>query len=366
MNEMELSGRQIFWMMVSMQVIMTILLTTAPALQIAGPDAWMSAILASGVGAGIAYLCAQLNLMFPNQTLIEYSRHLLGKWLGGFVSVLYLLYDLLLLAVILKQFSLFITGTIMPRTPISVVAILMILCVLYPTLYGIAVLGRLCEISGPLILIGIVGPIFLVINQMEPDRILPILADSGLVAMMKGSLPIATFLGDCVMLVMLTAFVSDSKRIVKQAVGGVAVCGFFSVLLVMVSLFVFGSNVAAGYPYPLLMMVRTISLGGIIENLDAIVVTIWIMSIFTKLALYLFVAGYGTSQLFGIKKWKTMIWILALLVMITSFLPINYIEISVLFPQKIGTGILFPYIMVGVPLVMFIVAKLRGKKRAAL
>ncbi|WP_028551644.1 GerAB/ArcD/ProY family transporter [Paenibacillus sp. UNC451MF] len=362
MSDMELTNRQLFWMMVSTQIIMTILLTTSPAIQSAQQDAWISALLAMGISIGIAYICGKLYTIFPDKSLIEYNRGLLGKWLGGLVSAMYILVWILILAVILKQFSLFITGTIMPKTPVSIIIILMLIVVLYPTLHGVGVIGRICELTGPIILIGVIGPMFLAINEMDRDRLLPIFSDSGYMAIMKGALPTAAFLGDCILILILSSFVDHSKFKVRHSVYGVMVSGIFTSLSVIVSLLMFGSNVASGYPYPMLMTVRSISIGGIIENLDAVVITIWIMSIFTKLALYLFVAGYGTSQLFGMKNWRIPVWVIAGVALVIALLPTNYEEISVIFPQKVATKYVFPIFMAGGPLLLLILGLFKRKK----
>ncbi|MZQ87029.1 endospore germination permease [Paenibacillus sp. 5J-6] len=362
MNDMVLTNRQIFWMMVSSQVIMTILLTTAPAIQLAKQDAWFSLLLSIAMATGIAYVCGKLASIFPDKSLIEFNRILLGKWLGGVISFLYLLVWIVILTVILKQFSLFITGTIMPRTPVFFIQIPMFLVVLYPTVHGVGVIARICELTGPIILIGIIGPLFLALNQLDKDRLLPIYIDTGLLPLMKGALPAAAFLGDCIMLLMLIAFVAQRKQIVRHAVGGVLLSGVVTLISVVFSILMFGQNVAANYTYPMLMIVRSISIGGIIENLDAIVVTIWIMSVFTKLSLYLFVSSYGTSQLFGLKDWRKATWVIAAIVMLVSLIPFNYEEISVIFPVKVAAPFIFPIFMVVGPLLLLVLALMKRKK----
>ncbi|MDR6552174.1 endospore germination permease [Paenibacillus qinlingensis] len=362
MSDMDLSNRQIFWMMVSTQIIMTILLTTSPAAQMAKQDAWISILLATLVGMAIAYICGKLNVIFPGRTLAEYNRILLGKWLGWVITALYILVWLVILTVILQQFSLFITGTIMPKTPLYVVEVPMLLVVLYPTLHGVGVIARICEITGPIILLCVVGPMLLGINQMNGDRLFPILLDNNVMSIMKGALPTSAFLADCILLMVLIAFVSKRKHTVRYAVSGVMLSGVLTTLSIIVSILMFGPNVAAAYPYPMLMIVRSISIGGIIENLDAIVVSIWIISIFTKLGLYLFVASYGASQLLGLQNWKIVTWITALVVMLLSFIPVNYEEISIIFPQKIAAPIIFPIFMVIGPLVLLMLALMKRKK----
>ncbi|CAN7276055.1 GerAB/ArcD/ProY family transporter [Paenibacillus sp. LjRoot56] len=362
MSDMALSNRQIFWLMVSTQIIMTILLTIAPAAQIAKQDAWISILMATGIGIFVAYICGKLSVMFPGLTVVEYNRILLGKWVGGLISALYILVWFVILTVILRQFSLFITGTIMPKTPLYVIQVPMLLIVVYPTVHGVGVLARICEITGPIILLCVLGPMFLSINQMNWDRLLPIFGDNDMMTLMNGALPTAAFLGDCIMIMMLIAFVSKRKNTIRFAICGVMLSGILTVLSMIVSILMFGPHVSAGYPYPMLMIVRSISIGGIIENLDAIVVTIWMMSIFTKLGLYLFVASYGTTQLLGLRNWKIVTWITAFVVLLLSFIPVNYEEISVIFPRKIAVQFILPISMVALPVILLMLALLRSRR----
>lgn len=166
-------------------------------------------VAATAISSGIAYVCGKLASIFPDKTLVDFNRILLGKWFGGLISALYLLVWIVILTVILKQFSLFITGTIMPRTPVFLIQIPMFLVVLYPTVHGVGVIARICELTGPIILIGVIGPMFLAINQLDRDRLLPLYSDNGFLPLMKGALPTAAFLGDCIMLFMLIAFVAQ-------------------------------------------------------------------------------------------------------------------------------------------------------------
>ncbi len=55
-------------------------------------DAWIAAILGTGVGVAIVCLYAKLAMLFPNMTFVQYSETILGKWLGKFVSLTFLLY----------------------------------------------------------------------------------------------------------------------------------------------------------------------------------------------------------------------------------------------------------------------------------
>lgn len=351
--------------MISMQIIMTLLLTTTPAFQTAKQDAWISALIGTGIGCGIAYICAKLNLMFPGKTIIEYSRVLVGKWLGGLVASLYLIFWISLFGIILQQFKMFILATILPFTPPYIIVLLLIGVVLYLTLHGVGAIARCCEVMGPIIVFGVLAPFLFAINRVDFDQLLPVFVDSGMFAIFKGALPTATFLGDCILMTVLLSFVGTKRKVVRHAVIGVLVSGMFTVLSVFTCLLIFGYHVTQGYPYPFLIVVRSISLSGVIENLDAFLIAVWIMSVFVKLALYLFVSSYGTAQLIGIKSWTKLVWPIAAIGTIMALIPLNYVESSIIIPTKLFVPYTLPTLMSGLPLAMFIIAIIRRKKTGA-
>ncbi|WP_308634387.1 GerAB/ArcD/ProY family transporter [Paenibacillus silvisoli] len=363
MTDMNIADRQLFWIMTSMQITMTLLLTTAPTIHLANQNAWLSALIATGAGLLIAVVCAKTAVRFPGMTLMQYGDILFGKWVGRSIGFLYLVFWLVLLTVILKQFAFFITETILPQTPLPVIIAMMMAVILYPTLHGIGVIARCCEVVGPIVMAGVILPVAMSFNNMELRSMRPFFGDVGIADILKGSIPTLTFLGDCVMLVMLIAFVKSRGKTVKFAMSGVLVSGLFTVLSIFASLLSFGPIVSQSNNYPLLILVRAISLGGIIENLDAIAVTIWIMSVFTKLALYLFISGYGAAQLFGVRNWRRTVGVMALITYGASFIPFNVVEISIDFPEKIAVKYILPTFMTGLPLLMWTLAVYRQRSQ---
>ncbi|SDW22972.1 endospore germination permease [Paenibacillus sp. CF384] len=361
MTDMNIAERQLFWIMTSTQITMTLLLTTAPTIQIASQDAWISALIATGAGLLIALVCAKTALRFPGMTVILYSDILFGRWIGRAIGFLYMIFWLVLLTVILKQFAFFLSETILPETPMPVIIAMMLAVILYPTLHGVGVIARCCEVIGPIVMGGVIFPVVLSVNNMELQSIRPFFGDVSVFGILKGSIPTLTFLGDCVLLVMIIAFVKSKGKTVKYAVSGVLVSGLFTMLSIIASLLSFGPMVSQSNNYPLMMLVRAVSLGGIIENLDAIAVTIWIMSVFTKLALYLFISGHGSAQLFGVRNWKRMTWIIACIAYGITLIPLNVVETSIVFPQKIAVRFMLPIFMIGLPLLMWGLAAYRQR-----
>ncbi|ANE45787.1 hypothetical protein SY83_05155 [Paenibacillus swuensis] len=339
-----------------MQVVMAILLTSSATVRISGQDAWISAMITVLLGIVTVFINVKLSLMYPEKTFIDFVRIMLGPWLGGGMVLLYLLYWFVVYVAILRQFTTFMIGTILPETPVSIIIMLMASVVLYSTLSGLSVIGRMSEFLGPVIIAGIFLPILLSFNNLNAERLLPVLKDHNGFTLLQGSLMGAPFLGDCFLVIMLISFVSKREFVMKHGIGGVLLAGAGFVVSIVATLMVFGPNVTQSFPYPLLMLVRSISVAGIIESLDAIVVAIWIMSIFLKLSIYLFAVSYGTAQWTGTGKWRTYAVVFTILGLPLALLPRNYIEVSVFFPIKVAVPYIFPIIMVGIPLLLWITA----------
>ena len=100
---MKISKYQIFWMIASLEIGMVLLLTQSPAIEEAKQDAWISFVFAGLAGIGITFAAGKLSLLYPNQTFIQYSQSILGKWLGRIIVIPYFIHWLSVIGVIFRQ-----------------------------------------------------------------------------------------------------------------------------------------------------------------------------------------------------------------------------------------------------------------------
>ncbi|NBD27681.1 GerAB/ArcD/ProY family transporter [Paenibacillus glycinis] len=359
MKTARIGGKQLFCLMAVMQSGMNVLLTINPAIMIAKQDAWLSMIVAGTGGVFMAFVHSKLSRLFPGMTLVEYAVQIAGKWAGNVIVGLYMMFWYVVLGMILRQYTEFILSTILPKTPMVVPLVSLFLVAIYVTALGIEVLARCAEVFGPFILGGIFLPLLLTIHDVKVNNLFPIYVDSGFTTIVLGSLPTMTFLGDCAMLMMLYAFVGDAKRGTKFALWGVGTSAFLTFAATLMVIAVLSQAQGAGITYPYFNLIRNTSYFDFVQNLDSLVIAIWIVSVFIKVSLYFFVCVYGTAQWVKVRKWKRMIWISAPIVFVISLIPRDFVESSVIFPQKIAIPYILPYHMFGIPLVLWAIAKLR-------
>jgi spore germination protein KB len=126
-----------------------------------------------------------------------------------------------------------------------------------------------------------------------------------------------------------------------------------------------GVNLSSKAWYPFFEMTKKISLFGFIDNLDAIPVVVWIASVFVKLAIYLFITSYGTAQFLNVSNWRTMVWFIAPVIFVFSLFPQNVTEATAHYLLNYWVPVALPVNMIGLPLLLLIVGKIKQGKQAA-
>ncbi|MGG1599859.1 GerAB/ArcD/ProY family transporter [Paenibacillus naphthalenovorans] len=365
---MKLSSRQILWLLATFELGMSILLTASPSIMDAKQDAWISFLLAGAAAIFITVVSVKLSLLYPGLTFIEFSQSILGKWLGKIIVIPYFIQWYSVIPIILRQASDFIDMIMFTRTPLLLILLLVLIPVIYVTYHGgIQGIGRCSEIVGPIIFFAFGLVLLLGVINMDVNRVLPVYADSGRINILKGAIPPLAFLGESsTILLMLTCFVNDQKKVVSRALWGVGIASFFLSLSVLASLMTFGPHLSAKMWYPFFEMIRYISFMEFIQNLESIIVIVWFLSVCIKLSVYIFITSYGTAQWLHIRQWKIMIWFVALSGIILALSYNNIVESSIDYPKTIWMPYIFPINFVGIPLVLYIVGTVKKRKRLKL
>lgn len=362
---MKITGYQLFWIIFTMDVSMTALITIAPTIAIAKQDAWLSMILALILGLAITFVSVKLSLLYPEQTLIEYAQTILGKWLGRIILIPYFLLWLSVTGIILREYADFVHLALFNATPLWIIILLMVIAMVYVVYSGgLDSIGRCSEIIGPFSALGIGMIILMSFQDWDFHRIFPVYANTGLFKIAKGSFPCASFLGESIMLTMLIPFLINRKGALRISLLSVGIASLTIVINTLIVIMVFGPNISARFIYPVFSEVTNISVMSFIQNVDVLAVVLWISNIFIKLTLYFFITSYGSAQYLHIRKWKQMVWYIAPIVFIIALIPKN-MDISQVEYPKLWLKFVFPYLMLVIPLFLWMIGYLRPSTRKA-
>ncbi|WP_268625298.1 GerAB/ArcD/ProY family transporter [Paenibacillus alvei] len=360
---MKISGLQLFWLIVSIETASGILFTLTPAIAEAKQDAWISVLLSGIIGLGVIYLAVKISLLYPDQTFIQYSQTILGKWLGKIIILPYFVMWYSVDGVILRDSSDFLHLALFEKTPLSVLLLTQLILAVY-VIYtsGIEGIARCSEIVGPIIVLMVLGTCVFSLNHLDWQQLTPVYADSGLGPILKGALPTAAFYSETVILMMVFCFLSDSRQALSRAMWGMAVPSLLVFVAVAVAIMTFGPILSSRMWFPFYDMSRFISVLGFIQNVDILVVVVWMFSVFTKLSLFLFATTYGTAQWLNMKDWRKLIWVVVPIVFGFSLLPKNIAQAMIDYPQKFWLPYVMPINVFGIPLLLWIVGTIRKKR----
>lgn len=359
---MKISTWQLFWIFTTLEISMSIWLTISPTIEIAKQDAWISLAVAGSIGVFVTYIIVRVSQRHATQTLVEFTQKLFGKWIGKLISLLYILVWYSVSADILRIFSLFIKQILFHDTPVWSISALMMAAMIYITFAGsVEAIARFSELAGPLILIGIVITFALNIPNLHLALLLPIYADSGAMPIMKGSFVNASFLGESMMIMMLTPFIAKPEKLLKPILLSICIPSLLAIIATMMVISTFGIHIGSTMYFPYFAMVRFINYLDFIQNMDVWIVFIWIFCVLVKLSIYLFINSYGTAQLVGVKNWRRMIAFTATVIFAISLIPANIFGILD-YANIVWTAYIFPIFIVGLPIVILFVSHLRGRQ----
>jgi spore germination protein KB len=227
---------------------------------------------------------------------------------------------------------------------------------------GIEGVGRLSEIVGPLVLLMITVLIILDLGNMNWHYILPIYQDTGWLPILKGSyIPMASFFGESVMMTMLVFFMEKPNQASSRAMWGLGVAVFMVCIGTLAVILTFGPVLPSRLLYSFYNMSRYISVMEFIQNVDILIVIIWFFSIFIKLTLYMFIACYGTAQWFHLKDWRKVVWLLAPISFVMAVSIKNVQIFGQYFDKFYMLPFVFPINMIGIPLLLLVVGRIRRK-----
>jgi spore germination protein KB len=359
-EEDKISGGQELLLMLNFLLASAFIIIPAAVVTGAKQDGWMAIVLAVLTGIGIAMLYTTLGLRFPRQTLVQYAQLTLGRIPGITVGLLFMWFALHLGALVLRNFVDFLAVTLMPDTPHIVFHVSIMLVIVLALYGGLEVLCRFNQILTCIVVISIILIIFLTatIKDFDLKNLLPVL-EGGFMPVLKTSLiPITFPFGETVLFTMILPYIIKQEDAKKNHAAAMIGAGILLTLVTLAVLAVFGSG-AANYLYPTYSLSRNISIASIVERVEAVPISIWILSGFIKIAVCLYAFVTGSAQMLNLKDYRPLILPSGVIMIALSVLVYENIMEQIGFATKIWPVYSIPF-EIGIPLLILIVAVVRG------
>nr|WP_315990635.1 GerAB/ArcD/ProY family transporter [Desulforamulus aquiferis] len=158
-----------------------------------------------------------LCLIFPDHSLVGFSRLLLGRYLGGLLALIYIVSFLFFCVMVTIQFSIIISTSFKPESPPFVWHLVVLVPALYVSYLGISVPARMNELLLPLGLLLLPLVALLNIPNINWDEYLPML-QHGLLPPIEGAVLTAGELTYPMLILALIPLISHKEKLVGYGI----------------------------------------------------------------------------------------------------------------------------------------------------
>ncbi|RAV12997.1 spore gernimation protein [Paenibacillus contaminans] len=356
-----LSTKQLSVLVIFSVIGESLLVIPSSVAEEAKQDAWISGLIGMTAGLLIAWMIFRIGQTYGPKTLIEHNRALLGRWAGGTVSVLYLLYFLINISALIREIGDFITTQFLPETPLRAVHLIIVILIIWAVKSGLETLARAGEVFFPLFAVLLISMFVFLLPQFHSDRLQPMLGQ-GIPSILRGSLFIFAFpFCELIVLLMIFPYVAHNPKLQKDYMLAVLFGGLTICLLILISILVLGPNLSAYHSYASYAIAQKISIGHFVERLEALLAVNWIVSTYYKISLFYYGLILGSAQLFNLRDYRQLTVPTGMIVFGLAFIiSPNIVYFNAKVSYWVIIDILFALL---IPALLFFIGLTRRKKR---
>lgn len=284
------------------------------AIEVAGHDAWLSAVPATLFGLAVIFLVVVLGRRFPGETLVGIAHRVLGKPLGLLVSAAYAWWFISISALTARGFAELIHTVILPRTPLIVVLGSVVLVTAMNVRGGIEVIARVNQLLIPFVLAFIGVLAVLSIRDLKPENWQPVL-ENGLPPLLKGAYIAAGFFGEGIVgLMMVLPFLNRPSQAPRAMWLAILAVGLLMMSTTFWYVGVMGADLAGRLPFSPVEIARFVSIAEFLERMEALTVAFWVLANFAKLSIWYYAAVTAAAEVLGLRDWRPLTWPIGLFI----------------------------------------------------
>lgn len=246
-----------------------------------------------------------------------------------------------------------------PRTPLFVLYLCFLIVCICVAKMGWETIAEIAWIVFPFLMLSLGLLIIFSLKDASFNRIFPLFGNGGW-AIAKGSVRATALFSDLFVFMILYPMVKDHKTYTRSLYSSIIFSVVVMVFMYLTYLCIFDYRSIDKIMYPFNDLTRFISIGRMLSNVETFFITVWLVAIFIKFSMYLYVVSKIFGFVFNIKEYENTIIPIGLLILMAGMIPEN--EAINLFEIRKQTSSYFIYFVLTVPPLLSIVTKLKGVK----
>ncbi|MFJ7995556.1 spore germination protein [Peribacillus frigoritolerans] len=322
------------------------------------PDIWISVILGGLIAMIAGVIIVKLSQQFPGKTFYDYNQEVVGKWVGGFLSLLIVCYYLASCGFQIRALAEVLSFLLLEGTPAWAIIMTFMWVGLYLLIGGINPIARMFEIILPITVIFFIIVVLMSFKLFEIDNLRPVLG-LGVKPVLKGVQTTGLSYTGFETILFLLPFMKEPNKAVKAVLMGIALPLIFYLITVVMVIGALSVDGVVTRTWPTLDLIRSVEVTGLIfERYETLLLVIWIMQMFTAFTIFYYGAALGLAQLFK-KSIRPFMYGLLPVIYIIAMIPKN---INDMFKLGDLQGKVALYSFGLLPLVLLMVSRWKVRK----
>lgn len=272
-SRFQMTSKQLIFFLLGTMIATGILTLPRVASKDSGPDAWIAVLIGALVPLLSLFMIERLCRQFPDKGFIDMSIELFGRYLGGFLVLLFLAYGFLFSAVVVRVFAEITVIYMLPRTPQYVIVFLLSLGIAYVTAKGAKVVGRINELIFYIFLLLLLLTLTS-FKVAEVTNLLPI-GDSGITAILKSSLNTSWAFAGVEILFVVYSMITRKDEVIKAGLTALGIALILYLIATVVCLVVYGAGLMQQVLFPTLGLLKVVDFP-LIHRLEFFFLAFWL------------------------------------------------------------------------------------------
>jgi spore germination protein KB len=327
---------------------------------IAKQDSWLSFLIGWGAGFVLLFITLGIGMLHPNKTLVGIFADCFGKKAGKIISLIFILYFIVLAALMVKVFGFYSVTVNYPETPILFILICVTIVSAFCIRIGFEVLGRISGIFICIILLSLLISIAMLAVLFKTNYIKPFL-ENGLTPVFISGLQTAMIpFSEIFLCLMIFPNLNNKNNLIKSSVIAIFVAGLLLLESICRNIMVLGADLSPRVAYPSFMAFKMTPFPFSVESLFDINVA---LSSVIKIMLCIYGASKAIAEVFDLKEYKILVFPVSALIASLSF----FLQKSIMEQEFVATHVVpivdIPLLVV-FPIIVLFVSLLKPDKKA--
>lgn len=320
-NTATLSLKQLVFVIVQVEIGISIFSLPNTVHKYADHDSWISLILLGAAFELLIIIYMMLHKRLPEQNLFGIADAVAGKFIGKIFNILYIIYFLGFALFTSLSYVHISKSWLLPFTPWWVLYAIFIITGLYMARSKINVIARFCGLAMLIIFILLITICF-ALPRINVKYILPI-GTTPIPDIVKGAFQSGlAFTGIVTTLAILPSVKGDWKGKFKAASFAILFVTFTYVFTTIICLLFFSDKAISIIPFPVLFLLKSLTIFKIFERVDITLVSAWIVPMMTTYTIFMYLASKGITQVFSVKsRTKILVYLSFLMFVLCLAIP---------------------------------------------